>query len=62
MCSAVVSVDLTDSSMAPGGQGYQRLLTGLKSRLQMKNDFLLSHHPGDINDQVSVSHDALLLT
>ncbi|XP_037537886.1 ribonuclease P protein subunit p40 [Nematolebias whitei] len=42
----VVSVDLTDSSMAPGGRGYQRLLTGLKSRLQIKNDFLLSHHPG----------------
>lgn len=42
----VVSVDLTDSSMAPGGRGYQRLLTGLKSRLQLQTDFLLSHHPG----------------
>ncbi|XP_019123371.2 ribonuclease P protein subunit p40 isoform X3 [Larimichthys crocea] len=42
----VVSVDLTDSSMAPGGRGYQRLLTGLRSRLQLKTDFLLSHHPG----------------
>lgn len=62
MCSAVVSVDLTDSSMAPGGRGYDRLLTGLKSRLQMKSDFLLSHHPGDVIDQVSVTHDALLLT
>ncbi|XP_027144805.1 ribonuclease P protein subunit p40 isoform X1 [Larimichthys crocea] len=45
-CRYVVSVDLTDSSMAPGGRGYQRLLTGLRSRLQLKTDFLLSHHPG----------------
>ncbi|XP_041804275.1 ribonuclease P protein subunit p40 [Chelmon rostratus] len=45
-CRFVVSVDLTDSSMAPGGRGHQRLLTGLRSRLQMKCDFLLSHHPG----------------
>lgn len=43
----VVSVDLSDSSMAPGGRGYQRLHTGLRSRLQMKADFLLSHHPGE---------------
>uniref|UniRef100_A0A3Q0R3D1 Ribonuclease P/MRP 40 subunit n=1 Tax=Amphilophus citrinellus TaxID=61819 RepID=A0A3Q0R3D1_AMPCI len=42
----VVSVDLTDSSMAPGGRGYLRLLTGLTSRLQLQTDFLLSHHPG----------------
>ncbi|KAM9321721.1 ribonuclease P protein subunit p40 [Pholidichthys leucotaenia] len=42
----VVSVDLTDSSMTPGGRGYQRLLTGLKSRLQLQTDFLLCHHPG----------------
>lgn len=42
----VVSVDLTDSSLAPGGRGYQRLVTGLRSRLQLKTDFLLSHHPG----------------
>ncbi|XP_020515179.1 ribonuclease P protein subunit p40 [Labrus bergylta] len=45
-CRFVVSVDLTDSSMAPGGRGYQRLLTGLRSRLQLKTDFLLSHYPG----------------
>ncbi|XP_075933571.1 ribonuclease P protein subunit p40 isoform X2 [Anarhichas minor] len=38
--------DLTDSSLAPGGRGYQRLVTGLRSRLQLKTDFLLSHHPG----------------
>ncbi|XP_028282680.1 ribonuclease P protein subunit p40 [Parambassis ranga] len=44
----VVSIDLTDSNMAPGGQGYLRLLTGLKSRLQLQTDFLLSHHPGGI--------------
>lgn len=43
----VVSVDLSDSSMAPGGRGYQRLHTGLRLRLQMKADFLLSHHPGE---------------
>ncbi|TKS79208.1 Ribonuclease P protein subunit p40 [Collichthys lucidus] len=48
-CRYVVSVDLTDSSMAPGGRGYQRLLTGLRSRLQLKTDFLLSHHPDQIN-------------
>lgn len=42
----VVSVDLCDGSMAPGGRGYQRLHTGLRWRLQMKADFLLSHHPG----------------
>lgn len=34
--------------MAPGGRGYHRLLTGLRSRLQMKTDFLLSHHPGEL--------------
>uniref|UniRef100_A0A3Q3XQ28 Uncharacterized protein n=1 Tax=Mola mola TaxID=94237 RepID=A0A3Q3XQ28_MOLML len=45
-CRFVVSIDLTDSSMAPGGRGYQRLHTGLRSRLQLKTDFLLSHHPG----------------
>ncbi|XP_070775547.1 ribonuclease P protein subunit p40 [Enoplosus armatus] len=45
-CRFVVSIDLTDSSVAPGGRGYQRLLTGLRSRLQLKTDFLLSHHPG----------------
>ncbi|CAI5677179.1 ribonuclease P protein subunit p40 isoform X2 [Oreochromis niloticus] len=42
----VVSVDLTDSSMAPGRRSYLRLLTSLKSRLQLQTDFLLSHHPG----------------
>lgn len=42
----IVSMDLTDSCMAPGGRSYQRLLTGLRSRLQLKTDFLLSHHPG----------------
>ncbi|XP_045907181.1 ribonuclease P protein subunit p40 [Micropterus dolomieu] len=45
-CRFVVSINLTDSSMAPGGRGYQRLLTGLKSRLLLKTDFLLTHHPG----------------
>ncbi|XP_059200785.1 ribonuclease P protein subunit p40 [Centropristis striata] len=42
----VVSVDLTDSSMAPGGRGYQRLVTGLTSRLHLQTDFLLSLPPG----------------
>ncbi|XP_026217151.1 ribonuclease P protein subunit p40 isoform X2 [Anabas testudineus] len=42
----VVTIDLTDSSMAPGGRGYLRLLTGLTSRLSLQMDFLLSHHPG----------------
>ncbi|XP_008284179.1 ribonuclease P protein subunit p40 [Stegastes partitus] len=42
----VVSIDLTDSSMAPGGRGYLRLLAGLRSRLHLHTDFLLSHHPG----------------
>lgn len=46
MCITVISVDLTDSKMSPGGRGHQRLLTGLKSRLQLKTDFLLAHHPG----------------
>lgn len=44
---SVISVDLTDSSMAPGGRRHQRLLTGLTSRLQLKTDFLLSHPPGE---------------
>ncbi|XP_026168917.1 ribonuclease P protein subunit p40 [Mastacembelus armatus] len=42
----VISIDLTDNSMAPGGRGYLRLLTGLMSRLHLTTDFLLSHHPG----------------
>ncbi|XP_023139714.2 ribonuclease P protein subunit p40 [Amphiprion ocellaris] len=42
----VVSVDLTDNNVAPGGRGYLRLVTGLKSRLHLQTDFLLSHHPG----------------
>lgn len=55
-------MDLTDRSMAPGGRGYVKLLTGLKSRLQLQTDFLLSHHPGDIIViVVSVTPDALLL-
>ncbi|KAF3698484.1 Ribonuclease P protein subunit p40 [Channa argus] len=31
--------------MAPGGRGYLRLLSGLKSRLPLKTDFLISHYP-----------------
>ncbi|XP_061550204.1 ribonuclease P protein subunit p40 isoform X1 [Phycodurus eques] len=42
----VVVVDLTDSSMAPGGRGYQRLISGLTSRLPLKMDFLLAPHSG----------------
>lgn len=42
----VVQVDLTDSSMAPGGRGYLRLLKALRSHLQLQTDFLISHHPG----------------
>ncbi|XP_028297191.1 ribonuclease P protein subunit p40 isoform X2 [Gouania willdenowi] len=42
----VVSVDLTSSCMAPGGSGYLRLVSGLKSRLNLQMDFLLLHHPG----------------
>lgn len=47
VCIKVISVDLTDSKMSPGGRGHQRLLTGLKSRLQLKTDFMLAHHPGE---------------
>lgn len=46
-CTAVVTIDLTDGSMAPGGRGYLRLITGLTSRLPLQMDFLLSHHPGE---------------
>ncbi|KAM3604454.1 uncharacterized protein V6R79_011206 [Siganus canaliculatus] len=42
----VVSVDLTQSNMAPGEHRYQRLLSGLRARLQLKTDFLLSRRPG----------------
>ncbi|XP_030016295.1 ribonuclease P protein subunit p40-like [Sphaeramia orbicularis] len=42
----VVSVNFSDSSMTPGGRGYQRLLTGLKTHLPLVVDFLVSHHPG----------------
>ncbi|KAM4728774.1 ribonuclease P protein subunit p40 [Anableps anableps] len=42
----VVPVDLTDSSMAPGGRGYLRLLKALRSHLKLQTDFLISHHPG----------------
>ncbi|MEQ2312053.1 hypothetical protein AMECASPLE_027065 [Ameca splendens] len=42
----VVPVDLTDSSMAPGGWGYLRLLKVLRSHLNLQMDFLISHHPG----------------
>ncbi|XP_008335686.1 ribonuclease P protein subunit p40 isoform X2 [Cynoglossus semilaevis] len=42
----IVSVDLTDSSMAPGGRGYDRLLSGLTCRLPLTSDFLLSHQQG----------------
>lgn len=50
-----MSVDLTDSSMAPGGRGYQRFVTGLRSRLKLKTDFLLSH-PGEIHLHVLIHH------
>uniref|UniRef100_G3ND44 Uncharacterized protein n=1 Tax=Gasterosteus aculeatus aculeatus TaxID=481459 RepID=G3ND44_GASAC len=51
----VVSVDLTDSSMAPGGRGYQRFVTGLRSRLKLKTDFLLSHPGGGASLQALLS-------
>ncbi|XP_077367870.1 ribonuclease P protein subunit p40 [Festucalex cinctus] len=43
----VVSVDLSDSCMAPGRPGYQRLLSGLTSRLPLKMDFLLVPRSGE---------------
>ncbi|KAK2822946.1 hypothetical protein Q5P01_023011 [Channa striata] len=51
----VVTIDLTDSSMAPGGHGYRRLLTGLTSRLPLKTDFLLSHSGGGASLQPLLS-------
>ncbi|XP_057713990.1 ribonuclease P protein subunit p40 [Corythoichthys intestinalis] len=47
----VVTVDLTDVSMAPGGWGYKRLLSGLTSRLPLKMDFLLATPSGN-SDQL----------
>ncbi|XP_010893663.1 ribonuclease P protein subunit p40 isoform X2 [Esox lucius] len=43
----VVTVDLTDKSMAPGGKRYQRVLSSLKDRLPLKSDFLLARHRSD---------------
>ncbi|XP_019730561.1 ribonuclease P protein subunit p40 [Hippocampus comes] len=43
----VVSVDLNDRSMAPGRPRYQRLFSGLTSRLPLKMEFLLAPASGD---------------
>ncbi|XP_077414459.1 ribonuclease P protein subunit p40 [Vanacampus margaritifer] len=43
----VVSVDLSDKSMAPGRPGYERLLCGLTRRLPLKMDFLLAPRSGE---------------
>uniref|UniRef100_A0A8C9Y489 Ribonuclease P/MRP 40 subunit n=1 Tax=Sander lucioperca TaxID=283035 RepID=A0A8C9Y489_SANLU len=51
----VVCVDLTDSSMAPGERGYQRLVTGLTSRLPLKTDFLMSLPGGGASVQALLS-------
>ncbi|KAF7643545.1 hypothetical protein LDENG_00237610 [Lucifuga dentata] len=42
----IIHVNLTDRRMAVGGRGHHRLLTGLRSRVALQTDFLLSHHPG----------------
>uniref|UniRef100_A0A3Q2CWB1 Ribonuclease P/MRP 40 subunit n=1 Tax=Cyprinodon variegatus TaxID=28743 RepID=A0A3Q2CWB1_CYPVA len=45
--SAVVEVDLMDRSMAPGGRAYLRLLKALRCHLNLRTDFLISHHAGE---------------
>lgn len=40
----VVTINLTEKSMAPGGTFYTKVLTSLKERLPLKSDFLLSLH------------------
>lgn len=39
---AVVIVDLTDKSLAPGAKRYQQALLSLKERVQLRSDFLLT--------------------
>ncbi|KAL0966862.1 hypothetical protein UPYG_G00301110 [Umbra pygmaea] len=40
----VVTIDLTEKSMAPGGKRYQRVLSSLKERVPLKSHFLLARH------------------
>ncbi|KAJ8011136.1 hypothetical protein DPEC_G00055050 [Dallia pectoralis] len=40
----VVTIDLTDKSMAPGGKRYQRVFSSLKDRVPLTCDFLLARH------------------
>ncbi|KAM6963007.1 ribonuclease P protein subunit p40 [Aplochiton taeniatus] len=40
----VVTIDLTDKTMAPGEKSYQRVLTSLKGNAKLKSDFLLAQH------------------
>ncbi|XP_028831526.1 ribonuclease P protein subunit p40 isoform X1 [Denticeps clupeoides] len=40
----VVTVDVTEKSMAPGSKRYQRVLASLTERVPMKCDFLFSRH------------------
>lgn len=40
----VVSLDLTDKSLAPGTKRYQRVLSSLKDRLPLKYDFLFTKY------------------
>ncbi|CAB1317926.1 unnamed protein product [Coregonus sp. 'balchen'] len=40
----VVTIDLTDKSMATEGKRYQRVLSSLRERVPLKSDFLLARH------------------
>ncbi|KAM4604976.1 ribonuclease P protein subunit p40 [Polymixia lowei] len=46
----VVTVDLKDRGMAPGGHGHQRILTALREQLPLQSDFLLAKHDSALQE------------
>ncbi|KAG9347714.1 hypothetical protein JZ751_003727 [Albula glossodonta] len=40
----VVTLDMTDKSLAPGGKRYKRVMWALKDKVQLTSDFLLARH------------------
>ncbi|KAJ8418719.1 hypothetical protein AAFF_G00002180 [Aldrovandia affinis] len=40
----VVTIDMTDKSLAPGGKRYKRVMWALKEKVQLTSDFLLARY------------------
>ncbi|XP_062338186.1 ribonuclease P protein subunit p40 [Osmerus eperlanus] len=45
----VVTINLTEKAMAPGGKFHKKVLTSLQERVTLKSDFLLSQHSSGVD-------------